>query len=94
MSEFFFKLINKSTLLELGSNNYKEGSHEHFINDIKKKLQEINPTSVVVQGDTNTTLYGALAAKSLGIKISDPGRPSLSECKITFTIAVSEMASA
>ncbi len=70
MSEFFFKLINKSSLLELGSKNYKEGSHELFINDIKRKLEEINPASVIVQGDTNTTLYGALAAKSLGIKIN------------------------
>tara|TARA_B100001996_G_scaffold215177_1_gene165372 strand:- start:676 stop:1707 length:1032 start_codon:yes stop_codon:yes gene_type:complete len=70
MSEIFFKLINKSSLIELGGNNYKEGSHELFINDIKRKLEEINPASVVVQGDTNTTLYGALAAKSLGIKIN------------------------
>ena len=70
MTEFFFKLIKESKLVELGSDNYKQGSHELFINDIKRKLEDINPSSVVVQGDTNTTLYGALAAKSLGIKIN------------------------
>jgi len=70
MTEFFFKLIKESKLVELGSDNYKQGSHELFINDIKRKLEDINPSSIVVQGDTNTTLYGALAAKSLGIKIN------------------------
>ena len=70
MSEFFFTLIKEQNLIRLESSNYEVGEHEGFINDIKRKLLEIGPSSVLVQGDTNTTLYGALAAKSLGIKIN------------------------
>tara|TARA_B110000008_G_scaffold147293_1_gene148870 strand:+ start:62 stop:1090 length:1029 start_codon:yes stop_codon:yes gene_type:complete len=70
MSEFFFKLIKSAPLINLNGRNYQDKNWGSFTNDIKSQIKKINPSSVVVQGDTNTTLYGAVAAKSSGVKIN------------------------
>lgn len=70
MSLLFFKLIQDTQLHILDGKNYKSNNIGNFIKDISIMIQKINPSSVIVQGDTNTTLYGALAAKSLGLEIN------------------------
>lgn len=70
MSEFFFKLIKKAPLINLEGTNYRNKNWGGFTDDIKIQIKKIGPSTVIVQGDTNTTLYGAVAAKSLGLKIN------------------------
>ena len=70
MSEFFFKLIDKAPLIRIEGKNYHQNNIGNFINDIKNKIKTLNPDSTIVQGDTNTTLYGAIASKSLGLKLN------------------------
>lgn len=72
MSEIFFKelgLPKPDTFLEIGSAHPGSQTGEGL-----RKLEELviarRPKAVVVQGDTNTTLFGALAAIKWGIPVA------------------------
>jgi UDP-N-acetylglucosamine 2-epimerase (non-hydrolysing) len=49
------------------------GSHSEQTAEVMKRLEpvllEVNPTAIVVVGDVNSTMAGALAAAKLGIKV-------------------------
>ena len=71
MDEIFFKELN----LPQPKHNLNIGSGTHgdttgrILQSIESVLLKENPTWVIVQGDTNTVLAGALAASKLQIKI-------------------------
>lgn len=62
MSEIFFNLLNKSSVVQINS-KYTNLSHNSISKNIYNKVEELNPEYIVVQGDTNSTLYGAIGAK-------------------------------
>lgn len=68
MSDYFFDLIEDSEIHKVNK-NYKKISHNEITDNLKTKIIKIDPTFVVVQGDTNSTLYGAVAAKYLNKKL-------------------------
>lgn len=68
MSDYFFNLIENSEIHK-ENKNYKKMSHNEITDNLKSKITKINPKVVVVQGDTNSTLYGAVAAKYLNKKL-------------------------
>ena len=59
MSTYFFNLVKNCEIIKLKNNNNLIQSN------IKDYIKKINPDTVTVQGDTNSTLMGAIAAKSL-----------------------------
>ena len=65
MLEGFFDLIKKKEIINLNLKNFKDfNQNERYLSDkLSKKIKEINPKKVIVQGDTNSTLTGAIAAK-------------------------------
>lgn len=71
MDEKFFKelqLPNPDYNLHIGSGNHGEQTGKMML-EVEKILIKKKPKIVLVQGDTNTALAGALAAKKLHIKI-------------------------
>jgi UDP-N-acetylglucosamine 2-epimerase (non-hydrolysing) len=71
MDKVFFeqlKLPEAKYNLEVGSGSHAEQTGKILIG-IEKVLREEKPDVVLVEGDTNTVLAGALAAYKLGIKV-------------------------
>ncbi|ABR56071.1 UDP-N-acetylglucosamine 2-epimerase [Methanococcus aeolicus Nankai-3] len=72
MDEIFFKELNLPTPkynLNVGSGTHGEQTAK-MIDGIEKILISENPDVVIVQGDTNTVLAGALSASKLHIKVA------------------------
>ncbi len=72
MSEIFFEEMNiPKPDYNLNINGLGHGAMTgQMLENIEKTLIEENPTWVLVYGDTNSTLAGALAAKKLHIKVA------------------------
>ena len=71
MSQIFFKefeLQQPDYMLQIGSHSHGKQTALMLI-EIEKILQDTKPDFLVVYGDTNSTLAGALAAKKMGIKL-------------------------
>jgi UDP-N-acetylglucosamine 2-epimerase len=62
MSDSFLRYIKKSNIYKINK-NYTLLSHNEITNNINNYIEKLNPSYVVVQGDTNSTLFGAIAAK-------------------------------
>ena len=72
LSESFFKELSipkPNFQLDIGSGKHGEQTGRMLI-DIEKILLESKPNHVIVYGDTNSTLAGALAASKVNIPIS------------------------
>ena len=61
MSDVFCDIL-KSKIYKINK-NYTLLSHNEITNNINNYIEKLNPSYVVVQGDTNSTLFGAIAAK-------------------------------
>lgn len=67
MSDNFFKLLKVSKIINLKTKqNY---SVQHMANNISSELLKLKTDKVVVQGDTNSTLAGAIATKFVKKKL-------------------------
>lgn len=72
MSEIFFEELNipkPDYNLGIGSGNHGEQTGKMLI-EIEKVLLKENPDMMLIYGDTNSTLAGALAAVKLNIKVA------------------------
>lgn len=62
------KLKSPNKRLKTGSGTFPVQMYKQM-DGIFKELERIKPDAVIVQGDTNTALSGALVARRLGIKV-------------------------
>ncbi len=71
MSDVFFKeMMIPNPKYNLDINSMSHGAMTgKMLADVESVLQEEQPDAVVVYGDTNSTIAGALAAKKMGIKV-------------------------
>ncbi|MCP5050168.1 MAG: UDP-N-acetylglucosamine 2-epimerase (non-hydrolyzing), partial [bacterium] len=72
MSDIFFKELGMSEPdwhLDIGSGSHAEQTGR-MLEEIEKTLAKMKPELVMVYGDTNTTLAGALAASKLHIPVA------------------------
>jgi len=71
MSEGFFDLIKNKEIINLNFTKFKDFDKNIRIltQKLELKLTKLNAKKIIVQGDTNTTLVGALAAKTLNKKL-------------------------
>ena len=71
MLDGFFDLIKNKEIINLNLRNFKNFNQNDRLLafEISKKIQNINPNKVIVQGDTNSTLIGAIAAKASNKKL-------------------------
>lgn len=64
---FKFLQVNQSKDLHQGLIDYDYACEE---NELKKTITELNPSLVIVQGDTRTAFYGAVYAYEAGIPVA------------------------
>ena len=72
MSDIFFDVLeipNPAYNLGIGGGSHGENTGR-MIEALEKVLQEVSPDLVIVYGDTNSTLAGALAAAKLNIPVA------------------------
>lgn len=61
----FLELIKNREIINLNLKKFKNfnQSERHLTHIVSEKINEIGPNKVIVQGDTNSTLIGAISAK-------------------------------
>lgn len=67
MTEGFFDLIKNKEIINLNLQKFKNfsDSERYLIHKITEVINKVNPKRVVVLGDTNSTLLGAIASKNI-----------------------------
>ncbi len=71
MSNGFFDLIKNREIINLNLKRFKnfDNNIRFIANQLEIKLKKLNANKIIVQGDTNTTLVGAIATKTLNKKL-------------------------
>lgn len=71
MSSGFFNLIESSEIINLNLKKFKyfQNNERYLVDEVAKFIKKINIDKIVVQGDTNSTLVGSIAAKILKKKL-------------------------
>ena len=70
MSSDFFNLLNYDKFISLNRNPKDTTSHlKETAHNIALEINKLNVSKVIVQGDTNSTLAGSIAAKSTNRKL-------------------------
>ena len=71
MNLFFEQMDIPRPAVSLGINNLSHGAITgRMLEAIEKQILEIKPDWVLVYGDTNSTLAGAMAAKKQHVKVA------------------------
>jgi len=72
MSEIFFKELQfkkPDYHIDLKKNNDRTSNIAKMIKEIGKKIDVLKPSIVLIYGDTDSTLAGAISAKKKGVKL-------------------------